>query len=141
MAQMYLTDRLATLQSEGLEDELENDANAFKSGNDSDEDMSGKSSNIDVSDLKPNVEELEMLLGAYSVQIEGILNKLSTLREYIHNTEDYINIVLDDKQNQLLRMGIIITTGAVMLNSGVVALGFLSTNINIPLFTSGTFVQ
>ncbi|GMQ00302.1 hypothetical protein CsSME_00047446 [Camellia sinensis var. sinensis] len=110
MAQMYLTDRLATLQSEGLEDELENDANAFKSGNDSDEDMSSKSSNID-------------------------------LREYIHNTEDYINIVLDDKQNQLLRMGIIITTGAVMLNSGVVALGFLSTNIGIPLFTSGTFVQ
>ncbi|CAL5433441.1 unnamed protein product [Camellia sinensis] len=156
MAQMYLTDRLATLQSEGLEDELENDANAFKSGNDSDEDMSGKSSNIDVSDLKPNVEELEMLLGAYSVQIEGILNKLSTekeelggmkstteqrLCEYIHNTEDYINIVLDDKQNQLLRMGIIITTGVVMLNSGVVALGFLSTNIDIPLFTSGTFVQ
>ena len=34
MAQMYLTDRLATLQSEGLEDELENDAKAFKSGND-----------------------------------------------------------------------------------------------------------
>ncbi|KAI7990296.1 Magnesium transporter MRS2-F [Camellia lanceoleosa] len=141
MAQMYLTDRLATLQSEGLEDELQNDANAFKSGNDSDEDMSSKSSNIDVSDLKPNVEELEMLLEAYFVQIEGILNKLSTLRKYIHNTEDYINIVLDDKQNQLLQMGTIITTGAMMLNSGVVASGFLSTNIDIPLFTSGTFVQ
>ncbi|XP_028065068.1 magnesium transporter MRS2-F-like isoform X1 [Camellia sinensis] len=141
MAQMYLTDRLATLQSEGLEDELENDANAFKSGNDSDEDMSSKSSTIDVSDLKPNVEELEMLLGAYFVQIEGILNKLSTLREYIHNTEDYINIVLDDKQNLLLRIGIIITTGGLMLNSGVVASGFLSTNIDIPLFTSGTFAQ
>ncbi|CAL5438870.1 unnamed protein product [Camellia sinensis] len=157
MAQMYLTDRLATLQPEGLEDELENDANAFKSGNDrSDEDMSSKSSTIDVSDLKPNVEELEMLLGAYFVQIEGILNKLSTekeelggmkctaeqrLREYIHNTEDYINIVLDDKQNLLLRIGIIITTGGLMLNSGVVASGFLSTNIDIPLFTSGTFAQ
>ncbi|KAL7226917.1 hypothetical protein ACSBR1_021897 [Camellia fascicularis] len=38
-------------------------------------------------------------------------------------------------------MGIIITTRAVMLNSGVVASGFLSTNIDIPLFTSGTFVQ
>ncbi|CAL5357727.1 unnamed protein product [Camellia sinensis] len=144
MAQMYLTDRLATLQSEGLEDELENDANAFKSGNDSDEDMSSKSSNIDVSDLKPNVEGLEMLLGAYSEKEELGGMKSTTeqrLREYIHNTEDYINIVLDDKQNQLLRMGIIITTGAVMLNSGVVALGFLSTNIGIPLFTSGTFVQ
>ncbi|THG16465.1 hypothetical protein TEA_010232 [Camellia sinensis var. sinensis] len=139
MSQMYLTDKLASLQSEGLEVELENDANAFKSGNDSDEDMSSKKSSIDVSDLKPNVEELEMLLGAYFVQIEGILNKLSTLREYIHNTEDYINIVLDDKQNQLLRMGIIITTGALMFNLGVVAAGFLSINIHIPLFDSGTF--
>ncbi|XP_028105617.1 magnesium transporter MRS2-F-like [Camellia sinensis] len=48
MAQMYLTNRLATLESEGLEDELGNDANVFKSGNDSDEDMSSKSSTKDV---------------------------------------------------------------------------------------------
>ncbi|THG20237.1 magnesium transporter MRS2-F-like [Camellia sinensis] len=141
MVRMYLTDKLATLQSEGLEDELGNDANAFKSGNDSDEDVSSKSSTIDVSDLKPNVEELEMLLGAYFVQIEGILNKLSTLREYIHNIEDYINIVLDDKQNQLLRMGVIISTATLMMHSGIVASGYFGMNIDISITDSATLGQ
>nr|GMD64193.1 magnesium transporter MRS2-I-like isoform X1 [Ipomoea batatas] len=39
-----------------------------------------------------DVEELEMLLEAYFVQIESTMNKLTTLREYIDDTEDYINI-------------------------------------------------
>ncbi|KAI8574468.1 hypothetical protein RHMOL_Rhmol01G0356500 [Rhododendron molle] len=42
-----------------------------------------------------DVEELEMLLEAYFMQIEGTLNKLTTLREYIDDTEDYINIQLE----------------------------------------------
>lgn len=33
-----------------------------------------------------DVEELEMLLEAYFIQIEGTLNKLSTLREYVDDT-------------------------------------------------------
>ncbi|KAL8116492.1 hypothetical protein AgCh_022852 [Apium graveolens] len=99
-----------------------------------------------------------MLLGAYFVQIDGTLNKLSTVEVrllmvpkslnlnsvlglldasvnhlkvvefgYSANglecgkklpkaerlcrcTEDYINIMLDDKQNQLLQMGVVLTT-------------------------------
>ncbi|CAN0887173.1 Magnesium transporter MRS2-2 [Linum grandiflorum] len=39
-----------------------------------------------------DVEELEMLLEAYFMQIDSTLNKLTTLREYIDDTEDYINI-------------------------------------------------
>ncbi|KEH23861.1 magnesium transporter MRS2-like protein [Medicago truncatula] len=39
-----------------------------------------------------DVEELEMLLEAYFIQIDGTLNKLTTVREYIDDTEDYINI-------------------------------------------------
>ncbi|XP_038719320.1 magnesium transporter MRS2-I-like isoform X2 [Tripterygium wilfordii] len=39
-----------------------------------------------------DVEELEMLLEAYFMQIDGTLNRLTTLREYIDDTEDYINI-------------------------------------------------
>ncbi|KAL5076215.1 hypothetical protein RYX36_015199 [Vicia faba] len=35
---------------------------------------------------KLDVEELEMLLEAYFVQIDGTLNKLSTLREYVDDT-------------------------------------------------------
>uniref|UniRef100_A0A161XQC6 Magnesium transporter n=1 Tax=Daucus carota subsp. sativus TaxID=79200 RepID=A0A161XQC6_DAUCS len=42
-----------------------------------------------------NVEELEMLLEAYFMQIDGTLNKLTMVREYIDDTEDYINIQLE----------------------------------------------
>ncbi|KAG5515506.1 hypothetical protein RHGRI_036523 [Rhododendron griersonianum] len=146
MAQMYLTDKLASLQSEGLvpgsEEEIDDDEeDDLLVGGAIDGNMSSKSSTVAASDLKPNVEELEMLLEAYFVQIEGILNKLSTLHEYVHNTEDYINIVLDDKQNQLLRMGLIISTATFMISLSVVAIGFLSINIRIPLFDFGTYTQ
>jgi len=143
MAQMYLTDKLATLQSEGLvlENEIDDDADAFLLDDDIDENMSNKSSIVFASDLKPNVEELEMLVGAYLVEIGGILNKLSTLKEYVHNTEDYINIVLDDKQNQLLRMGLIITTTSFMIAIGSAGMDSLNMNIGISLFDSGGYTQ
>eukprot|EP00850_Spirogloea_muscicola_P016772 SM000139S00089 [mRNA] locus=s139:71615:75400:+ [translate_table: standard] len=48
-----------------------------------------------LSDVDDDVEELEMLLESYFVQVDSTLNKLSTLREYIDDTEDYINIQLE----------------------------------------------
>ncbi|XP_020228879.1 magnesium transporter MRS2-I isoform X2 [Cajanus cajan] len=51
-----------------------------------------------------DIEELEMLLEANFMQIDGTLNKLATLREYIDDTEDYINIQLDNHRNQLIQV-------------------------------------
>lgn len=81
-----------------------------------------------------DVEELEMLLEAYFVQIDGTLNKLSTLREYVDDTEDYINIMLDDKQNHLLQMGVMLTTATLVLSAFIVVAGIFGMNINIDLF-------
>ncbi|KDO57931.1 hypothetical protein CISIN_1g014053mg [Citrus sinensis] len=81
-----------------------------------------------------DVEELEMLLEAYFVQIDGTLNKLSTLREYVDDTEDYINIMLDDKQNHLLQMGVMLTTATLVVSAFVVVAGIFGMNINIELF-------
>ncbi|KDP44523.1 hypothetical protein JCGZ_16356 [Jatropha curcas] len=81
-----------------------------------------------------DVEELEMLLEAYFVQIDGTLNKLSTLREYVDDTEDYINIMLDDKQNHLLQMGVMLTTATLVISCFVVVAGIFGMNINIELF-------
>ncbi|XP_017253282.1 magnesium transporter MRS2-3 [Daucus carota subsp. sativus] len=80
------------------------------------------------------VEELEMLLEAYFVQIDGTLNKLSTLREYVDDTEDYINIMLDDKQNHLLQMGVLISTATLVVNAFIVVAGVFGMNIAIELF-------
>ncbi|KAF6172815.1 hypothetical protein GIB67_034667 [Kingdonia uniflora] len=41
-----------------------------------------------------NIEELEMLFEAYFVVIDNTLNKLTSLKEYIDDTEDFINIQL-----------------------------------------------
>ncbi|KAL5561397.1 hypothetical protein UlMin_031144 [Ulmus minor] len=81
-----------------------------------------------------DVEELEMLLEAYFVQIDGTSNKLSTLREYVDDTEDYINIMLDDKQNHLLQMGVMLTTATLVLSAFVVVAGIFGMNIHIELF-------
>ncbi|BAT82905.1 hypothetical protein LR48_Vigan07g273200 [Vigna angularis] len=81
-----------------------------------------------------DVEELEMLLEAYFVQIDGTLNKLSTLREYVDDTEDYINIMLDDKQNHLLQMGVMLTTATLVVSGFVVVAGVFGMNIHIELF-------
>ncbi|CAN6458924.1 unnamed protein product [Victoria cruziana] len=88
----------------------------------------------DSSNKQLDVEELEMLLEAYFVQIDGTLNKLSTLREYVDDTEDYINIMLDDKQNQLLQMGVMLTTATLVVSAFVVVAGIFGMNINIDLF-------
>ncbi|RYR66367.1 hypothetical protein Ahy_A03g012362 [Arachis hypogaea] len=85
-----------------------------------------------------DVEELEMLLEAYFVQIDGTLNKLSTLREYVDDTEDYINIMLDDKQNHLLQMGVMLTTATLVVSAFVVVAGIFGMNIHIELFDSNT---
>nr|GEV35087.1 magnesium transporter MRS2-D [Tanacetum cinerariifolium] len=65
-----------------------------------------------------DVEEIEMPSEAYFVQI-GTLNKLSTLWEYVEDTEDYINIMLDGKQNRLLQMGVILSTAGLIINAGL----------------------
>ncbi|VVA98242.1 unnamed protein product [Arabis nemorensis] len=83
---------------------------------------------------KFDVEELEMLLEAYFVQIDGVLNKLSTLREYVDDTEDYINIMLDDKQNHLLQMGVMLTTATLVINAFIAVAGVFGMNIHIGLF-------
>ncbi|XP_021764678.1 magnesium transporter MRS2-I-like [Chenopodium quinoa] len=63
-----------------------------------------------------DVEELEMLLEAYFMQIDGTLNKLTTLREYIDDTEDYINIQLDNYRNQLIQLELFLSSGTVCLS-------------------------
>ena len=58
------------------------------------------------------------------------------LREYVDDTEDYINIMLDEKQNQLLQMGVMLSTATMVLTAGVVVVGIFGMNITIDLFNA-----
>ncbi|KAL0367118.1 UNVERIFIED_CONTAM: Magnesium transporter MRS2-2 [Sesamum radiatum] len=76
-----------------------------------------------------DVEELEMLLEAYFMQIDGTFNKLTTLREYIDNTEDYINIQLDNHRNQLIQLELFLSSGTVCLSIYSLVAGIFGMNI------------
>ncbi|KAK6915133.1 Mg2+ transporter protein, CorA-like/Zinc transport protein ZntB [Dillenia turbinata] len=81
-----------------------------------------------------NIEELEMLLEAYFVVIDSTLNKLTSLKEYIDDTEDFINIQLDNVRNQLIQFELLLTTATfVVAMFGVVA-GIFGMNFAIPFF-------
>lgn len=58
------------------------------------------------------------------------------LREYIEDTEDYINIRLDDHQNQLLLLVILITIGTVATSIAVTVGGVLGMNIPCSLYSN-----
>ena len=60
------------------------------------------------------------------------------LREYVDDTEDYINIMLDDKQNQLLQMGVMLSTATVVITAGVAVVGLFGMNIGISLYNPVT---
>ncbi|KAF4396332.1 hypothetical protein G4B88_019132 [Cannabis sativa] len=64
---------------------------------------------ISSSNSGENIVQLEMLLEAYFVVIDHTLSKLSTLKEYIDDTEDLINIKLGNVQNQLIQFELLIT--------------------------------
>ncbi|KAL7139826.1 hypothetical protein ABFS83_09G079600 [Erythranthe nasuta] len=85
-------------------------------------------------DATENIEELEMLLEAYFVVIDSTLNKLTSLKEYIDDTEDFINIQLDNVRNQLIQFELLLTTATfVVAIFGVVA-GVFGMNFAIPMF-------
>lgn len=56
------------------------------------------------------------------------------LREYVDDTEDYINIMLDDKQNQLLQIGVVLTTATLIVSVFVAIVGVFGMNIRVGLF-------
>ncbi|KAL5576144.1 hypothetical protein UlMin_017843 [Ulmus minor] len=57
-----------------------------------------------------SIEELEMLQEAYFVVIDSTLKKLTSLKEYIDDTEDFINVQLDNVRSQLLQFELLLTT-------------------------------
>jgi magnesium transporter len=140
MAEMYLTEKLTQQEISETSSRIEVDnPSQTEEERDEEDNRSGPDGSIgSFMGYKPNIEELEMLLEAYFVQIDGTLNKLSHLREYVDDTEDYINIMLDDKQNQLLQMGVILSTATVVITAGLAVVGIFGMNIGISLYNGPT---
>lgn len=76
-----------------------------------------------------DLEELEILLEAYFMQIDRTWMKLSALREYTDDTEDYINIQMDGYRNQLIKLEIFLIAGELSLAFYALVIGIFSMNI------------
>ncbi|XP_050211220.1 magnesium transporter MRS2-4 [Mercurialis annua] len=87
-------------------------------------------SNLDVND----VEELEMLLEAYFMQLDGTRNKILSVREYIDDTEDYVNIQLDNQRNELIQLQLTLTIASFAIAMDTLIASFFGMNIPCRLY-------
>ncbi|KAG0459135.1 hypothetical protein HPP92_022263 [Vanilla planifolia] len=83
-----------------------------------------------------NVEDLEMLLEAYFMQLEGTRNKILSVREYIDNTEDYVNIQLDNQRNELIQLQMVLSILSFAMTIHSLVVGLLAVNIPCPLYNT-----
>lgn len=96
--------------------------------------MSKHGSLISSSSNGENVEQLEMLLEAYFVVIDNTLSKLLSLKEYIDDTEDFINIKLGNVQNQLIQFELLLTAATFVATIFAVVTGIFGMNLEASVF-------
>ncbi|XP_078155628.1 putative magnesium transporter MRS2-G [Carex rostrata] len=83
-----------------------------------------------------DVEDLEMLLEAYFMQLDGIRNRILSVREYIDDTEDYVNIQLDNQRNELIQLQLILTMASFAIALSFLICGTVAMNIKCSLYTT-----
>ncbi|KAL2513725.1 Magnesium transporter MRS2-4 [Forsythia ovata] len=76
-----------------------------------------------------DVEDLEMLLEAYFMQLDGTRNKILSVREYIDDTEDYVNIQLDNQRNELIQLQLTLTIASFAVAVETMMAGWFGMNI------------
>ncbi|XP_009592707.1 magnesium transporter MRS2-5 [Nicotiana tomentosiformis] len=81
-----------------------------------------------------NIDQLEMLLEAYFVVIDSTLNKLLSLKEYIDDTEDLINIKLGTVQNQLIQFELLLTAATFVAAIFAMVTGIFGMNLKTTVF-------
>ncbi|KAL9994628.1 putative Mg2+ transporter protein, CorA-like/Zinc transport protein ZntB [Helianthus debilis subsp. tardiflorus] len=76
-----------------------------------------------------DVEDLEMLLEAYFMQLDGTRNKILSVREYIDDTEDYVNIQLENQHNKLIQLQLTLTVVSFSIAFETLVAGLFGMNI------------
>ena len=74
-------------------------------------------------------DEIEILLEAYLKQVEEIANVVSIVKHQIQSTEDFVNVILGAKRNQLLLFELRIAMGTLGISSGAIIAGLYGMNM------------
>ncbi|KAF1889624.1 hypothetical protein Lal_00024951 [Lupinus albus] len=91
-------------------------------------------SSVGSSDNGERIEPLEMLLEAYFIVIDNTLNTLFSLKEYIDDTEDFINIKLGNIQNRLIQFEVLLTAATLVAAVFTVVAGVFGMNFKAAVF-------
>ncbi|XP_062093878.1 magnesium transporter MRS2-4-like [Humulus lupulus] len=81
-----------------------------------------------------DVEDLEMLLEAYFMQLDGTRNKILSVQEYIDDTKDYVNIQLDNQRNELIQLQLTLTIASFSIAIETLIAGMFGMNIPCTLY-------
>ncbi|KAG0239544.1 Mg2+ transporter protein cora-like protein [Mortierella sp. GBAus27b] len=73
--------------------------------------------------------EVEILLEAYMKQVEEIANVMGLVKHSMQSTEDFVNVILGAKRNQLLLFELRIAMGTLGISSGAIIAGFYGMNL------------
>ncbi|KAG5051529.1 hypothetical protein JHK87_003727 [Glycine soja] len=91
-------------------------------------------SSMGSSDNGERIEPLEMLLEAYFIVIDNTLNTILSLKEYIDDTEDFINIKLGNIQNQLIQFELLLTAATLVAAVFAAVAGVFGMNFETTVF-------
>eukprot|EP00198_Chlamydomonas_reinhardtii_P003281 XP_001692617.1 Mg2+ transporter protein, CorA-like protein [Chlamydomonas reinhardtii] len=103
---------------------------------------SSSSASSDSSVEEAETAVVEMLLETYFMHVDNTYNKLQTLHEYIGDTEDLVNIKLDQHRNQLITIDLILTAFTTVLAMMTVVGAWFGMNLDSGLQQApGLFTQ
>ena len=80
-------------------------------------------------------EDVEMLLGSYLAHMEDIEIQIRIIIEMIEDTDQFISVHLDSVRNEMIKMGLFLEMGALVMASGAVMAGIFG--MNFPNFVEG----
>ena len=80
-------------------------------------------------------EEIELLLGSYLADMEDIEIQIRIIIDMIEDTDQFISVHLDSVRNEMIKMGLFLEMGALVMAFGAVMAGIFG--MNFPNFVEG----
>jgi len=90
---------------------------------------------LDPMDDDADIQQLEDLLETYFAQIDQAYNRMKALDEFVESTEDYINIDLDSKRNQLIQVDLLLSFAMFITSLFTLVTGVFGMNLDSGLQT------
>ncbi|AEE85509.1 unnamed protein product [Arabidopsis thaliana] len=83
-----------------------------------------------------DIDDMEMLLEAYFMQLEGMRNKILLMKEHIDSTEAYVKILQNSRRNGLIHLMMLVNIGNYAITAGTVVVNLFGMNIPIGLYST-----